>query len=79
MALWELSANSWRVPDAAMTIVETKPWEACSSRKSTAKFAGSQFSDVTNDQILSQLSKTDKRKRNGNGSEIGDSRASNST
>jgi hypothetical protein len=34
---------------------------ARSSRKSTAKFAGSQVSDVTNDQTMNQLSKPDKR------------------
>jgi hypothetical protein len=34
---------------------------ARSSGKSTVKFAGSQVSDVTDDQILNQLSKPDKR------------------
>jgi len=52
---------------------------ARSSRKSTAKFAGSQVSDMTDDQILNQLSKPDKRELNWNRGEIGDSRASSRT
>ena len=71
VALWELSANSLKVPDAAMAIEEMIPWEWPVAPESRLR--------SSQDQILNKLSKPDKRERNGNRGEIGDSRVSSRT